>query len=174
MTVVYLILSALVWATQLSPEIQADHYFLRAERQIEERDFTGAKESMDRVLELQRQHGIEIPEEFPLRYAQVSLGLGLHAEVIESATRYLTLVGRDGEHYRAALELLDKAEAEMAAVAAARKRLEEKRKRLREAIAGMEFVRIPAGEFLMGGQHRKKVGEFFIVDDIIQSTHSQL
>ena len=123
---------------------------MRAERQIEERDFTGAKESLDRVLELQGQHDVEIPEEFSLKYAQVSLGLGLHAEAIESATRYLTLVGREGEHYRAALELLDKAESEMAAVEAARRRLEEKRERLREAIAGMEFVRIPAGEFSMG------------------------
>jgi hypothetical protein len=45
----------------------------------------------------------------------------------ESVTRYLTLAGRDGEHYRTALEPLDKAEAEMAAVEAARKRLEEKK-----------------------------------------------
>lgn len=155
--VLCLTLQAFVWVTQLSPEIQVDRYLLRAERQIKGRDFTGAKRSLDRLRELQAQHGIEIPEDFSLKYAQVSLGLGFYAEAIESATRYLTLAGRDGKHYRAALELLDKAEAEMAAVEAAKNRLEEKRKRLRDAIVGMEFVRIPAGEFLMGS--RRKPGE---------------
>lgn len=51
-------------------------------------------------------------------YAQVSLGLGLHAEAIESVTRYLTLAGRAGEHYRAALKLLDRAEREKTAAEA--------------------------------------------------------
>ena len=50
------------------------------------------------------------------------------------------------------MELLDEAEAEMAAIEAAKKRLEEKRKRLREATAGMEFVRVQGGEFLMGSR----------------------
>ena len=150
MTLLYFILPAFAWAVQLSPEIQADRYLLRAERQIEERDFTGAKDSIDRFLEIEKQHDIEVPEGFSFKHAQILLGLGRYGDAVTSATRYLTLAGRDGEHYRAALKLLDKAEAEMAAVATARKRLEEKRKRLRETIAAMEFVRIPAGEFLMG------------------------
>ena len=104
---------------QLPPEIQLDRYLVRAERQIEERDFTGARDSLDRVLGLQKQHEIEVPEEFSLMHAQVSLGLGLHAEAIASATRYLTLAGRAGEHYRAALELLDRAERDKSAAEAA-------------------------------------------------------
>ena len=168
-TVLCLTLPAFVWAAQLSSEIQADRYLLRADRQIKGRDFTGAKESLDRLGELQTQHGVEIPEDFSLKYAQVSLGLGLYAEAIESATRYLTLSGRDGEHYRAALELLDKAEAEMAAVEAARKRAEEKRKRLRDAIVGIESVRIPAGEFLMGS--RMKPGEVVLRAEPVTRMH---
>ena len=56
-----------------------------------------------------------------------------HEEAIESVTRYLTVAGRDGEHYREALRLLNAAEAMQ-----------------NSPIAGMEFVRVPAGEFLMG------------------------
>ena len=49
------------------------------------------------------------------------------------------LTGRDGEHYRAALELLSDTEAAIAEAEAAA-----------AAVAGMEFVWIPAGDFQMG------------------------
>ena len=68
-TILCLTLPAFVWAAQLSLEIQAGRYLLRADRQIKGRDFTGAKESLDRVRELQTQHDVEIPEEFSLKYA---------------------------------------------------------------------------------------------------------
>ena len=93
------------WALQLPPDIQADRYLVRAQRQIEEQDYAGAKETLDRILELQKQHDIEIPEEFFYRYAEVLERVGLHDEAIAAATEYLTLAGRGGEHYRAALEL---------------------------------------------------------------------
>lgn len=153
---------------QLPPEIQVDRYLLRAEQQVGERDFIGAKESLDRVLDLQREHDIEVPEEFFLMYTQASLRIGLHSQAIESVTRYLTLTGRDGEHYRDALRLLDSAEAARAAALkaaeearrsaeeaqqkaeAAKAAAEEARKKAETVIAGMEFVWIPAGEFRMG------------------------
>ena len=109
-----------------------------------------AKESLDRILELQEQHDIEVPSEFSVLYARVALGLGLHAEAIESATRYLTLEGREGEHYRTALELLDRAEEEKATAEAEARRAEARSRAVREALDGIEFVWIPAGEFLMG------------------------
>ena len=98
-------------AGQLPPEAQADRYLLQAEDWIQQQDFVAAKGVLDRVVELQE-------------------------EAIESATRYVTLVGRDGEHYVDALRLLN-------AVEAAGRRAE-------AAVAGMEFVRVPAGAFLMG------------------------
>ena len=149
-TCLCLALPALGWAIQLSAEIQADRYLLRAERKIEEQNFVVAKESLDRILELQEQHDIEVPSEFSVMYARVSLRLGLHAEAIESATRYLTLEGREGEHYRTALELLDRAEEEKATAEAETKRAEARSRAVREALDGIEFVWIPAGEFLMG------------------------
>ncbi len=138
--------AAVVAAMQLPPEIQADRYLVRAERQIEQQDYAGAKESMDRILELQQEHGIEVPEEFSFRYAQISLRLELYDEAAESATKYLTLAGREGEHYRAALELLDAVEQAKAAAEAARRRPPGES----QVFDGIEFVWVPAGEFLMG------------------------
>ena len=75
------------------------------------------------------------PEEFFFRYAEVVERLGLYDEAIEAVTKYLTLAGRDGAHYRAALRLLNSAEAEK-----------------NNPIAAMEFVQVSAGEFLMGSE----------------------
>ena len=150
-------------AEQLPPEIQADRYLIQAEEQINKQDFEAAKEAMDRILELQEQHGLEIPETFFFRHAQVAEGAGLYDEAIEFVTRYLTLAGRDGTHYREALRSLNSAEAAKAAAEAAveavrrqaeeiRTRAEAARRRADETIAGMEFVRIPAGSFRMGSK----------------------
>ena len=138
--------AAVVAAMQLPPEIQADRYLVRAERQIEQQDYAGAKQSMDRILELQQEHGLEVPEEFLFRYAQISLRLDLYDEAVEHATRYLTQAGREGEHYRAALELLDAVEQAQAAAEAARRRPPGESR----LFDRMEFVWVPAGEFQMG------------------------
>ena len=153
---------------QLPPEIQLDRYLLRAGQQATEGKFLDAMESLERILELQEQHGVELPETFLLTYAEVSLRVGLYSQAIESVTRYLTLTGREGEHYRGALRLLDSAEAAKAAALeaaeeaqrrleesrrkaeAARAAAEEARKKAAAVIAAMEFVWIPPGEFRMG------------------------
>ena len=126
----WLLLPTVVAALQLPPDIQADRHLVRAQRQIEEQDYAGAKQSMDRILELQSPHGLQIPEEFFFRYAEVLRRLDLYDEAIETATKYLTLTGRDGEHYREALELLDEIEQ---AKAAARKAAEAARRRAEAA-----------------------------------------
>ena len=129
------VFAAAAAALQLPPDMQADRYLLQAEEQIERRNFDAAKQSLDRILALQEQHGLELPEEFFFRYAEVVERLGLYDEAIEAATKYLTLAGRAGEHYRAALRLLNSAEAEK-----------------NNPIAEMEFVQVPAREFRMGSE----------------------
>ena len=79
---------------------------------------------------------------FFFRYAEVVEQLGLYDEAIAAATKYLTLAGRDGAHYRDALRLLNSAEAEK-----------------NSPIADMEFVRVPAGEFLMGSASAEARGD---------------
>ena len=164
----WLVALAVLLPAQLPPEIQLDRYLLRAEQQMEEGKLLDAMESLERILELQQEHGIEIPGAFLFTYAQVSLRVGLYSQAIEAVTRYLTLTGRGGEHYREALQLLDSAEAAKAAALEAaedaQKRLEESRrtaeaakaaaeearKKAEAVIAAMEFAWIPAGEFRMG------------------------
>ena len=157
------VFAAAASALQLPPDMQADRYLVRAQRQIEEQDLAGAKESMDQILELEEQHGLDLPVEFFFRYAEVLVRLELHDEAVTSVTKYLTLAGRDGEHYRVALELLDKAEqskaAAVSAAEAARKRAaaakaaaDEARRRAAAVITEMEFVWVPAGEFRMGSK----------------------
>ena len=153
----WLLVPAVAAAMQLPPEIQADRYLLEAEKQIQAQDFESAKEAMDRILALEAQHGLELPEEFFFRYAEVSDRLGLSGTVVDFLTKYLTLAGQDGEHYREALEMLAVAEASVeeerrraeearkeaeeerrraeAAAEAARQRAEEKRRRAEAAAA---------------------------------------
>ena len=167
-----LLMPAVVAAMQLPPDMQADRYLVRAQRQIEGQDFAGAKQSMEQILELQSQHGLEIPEEFFYRYAEVLDRLELHDDALEAATKYLTLAGRDGEHYREALELLNQAEqakaaaeaaaeAERKKAAAAKAAAEEARRRSEEIASrsrvfdGIQFVWVPAGEFRMGSTSRE-------------------
>ena len=160
-------------AGQLPPEVQADRYLLQAEREIREQDFVRAKAAMDGILELQAQHGLELPDEFLFRYAEVLERLALYDEAIEFVTRYLTAVGRGGAHYREALELLDSAEDTLRQVELERQLAEAERQRaeaqqsendelarqieearivlppdeLRSGGVGPEMVRIASGRF---------------------------
>ena len=121
---------------QLPPEIQADLYLLRAEEQLQEQDFAGAKGIMDQILDLQREHSLTLPTEFFFRYARVSERVGEFDTAMEHVNRYLAETGRDGAHYVDALRLLNT--------------LEDGRQQSRELLARMEFVWVPPGEFLMG------------------------
>jgi hypothetical protein len=94
---------------ELPPEIQVDLYMVRADRQIQNREYGAALESLDVVLALQARHGIETPPELWFRHARVALDAGHPQTAIASATRYLQEAGRQGEDYSAALVVLDEA-----------------------------------------------------------------
>lgn len=97
-------------AQELPPEIQADLYLVRAERQAQSGDFAAALESLDVVLALQANYGLETPVELWFRHARVALGADYPQTAIASVTRYLQEAGRTGEQYSAALALLDQAQ----------------------------------------------------------------
>ena len=144
MVLFWLLLSAVVMALQLPPEIQADRYLLDAERAIQEQDFQGAKTAMDRILELQGSMTWSSRRNFLSVTPRCWRGLSYTTKQVELVTQYLMLTGRDGEHYRDALELLSdaeaaKADAEAAAEAAGRPAGETRK------FEGMEFVWVPAG-----------------------------
>ena len=97
-------------ATQLPPEIQVDRYLLRAERLLEANDPKGALETMGKIVALQKEHGVTLPEEFQFTYAKAALSAGLVQAAIDAVNQYLLEEGREGEFYREALELLEEAE----------------------------------------------------------------
>ena len=100
-------------AAQLPPEVLVDKYLLQAKMLSEEKEYTGALEALDRVVVLQKEHDLTLPEEFSFHYAQRALSAGSVQAAIDSANRYLSVAGRKGKYYQEALELLVKAEREL-------------------------------------------------------------
>ena len=97
-------------AAQLPPDVLVDKYLLQAQMLSEEKDHKGALEAMDRIVALQKEHNLTLPEDFAFRYAKTALATGSVQAAIDSANRYLSVAGKEGKHYRQALELLVKAE----------------------------------------------------------------
>ena len=98
------------FAAQLPPEMLVDKYLLQATMLSEEKNHKGALEAMDRIVALQKEHNLTLPEDFPFQYAQTALAAGSVQAAIDSANRYLSAAGREGKYYRQALELLVRAE----------------------------------------------------------------
>ncbi len=133
-------------AVQLPPEIQADLYREQVKKRLGDGDYEGAKQLLDRILGLKQEHGLELPDGFHFEYGEVSQRAGLHEEAVEALTRYLALAGREGEHYGAAVTMLVEAREALDAVST-QPALPAGASRV---FGGMEFVWVPAGEFLMG------------------------
>ena len=83
---------------------------MRAEQAIRDGDLTRARAVIDEILALQKEHELDLPDEFHFRYAKAAFSAGSIQAAIGSVNQYLTASGRDGEFYREALELLDEAE----------------------------------------------------------------
>ena len=130
-------------AAELPPDIQADRLLVQADRQLRAGEDAAAVATLDRILALQRDHGLEIPPAFWFKHAQASLDASLFGKAIDSATEYLRQAGREGAHYLEALRVLDAAEQ---ATEPGRKF----RETLRSGGEGPEMVVIPAGRFRMG------------------------
>ena len=87
-----------------------DRYLIQAERLMKEQDHKPALEAMDKIVALQREHDLTLPDEFDFKYARVLLSAGSFQSAIDSVSRYLVTSGKTGEFFRQALELLDEAE----------------------------------------------------------------
>ncbi len=117
---------------ELSQEILIDRRLVRVDRLLARDDHRAAHEVMNEVLALQREHEVALPAEFPFKYAQVALAAGLPETAVESLNDYLLAVGREGEFYREALELLESAEEAVRRADAERRRAEAERQRVEE------------------------------------------
>ena len=114
---------------ELPPEILIDRRLVRVDRLLARDDHRAAHDVMNEVLALQREHEVALPAEFPFKYAQVALAAGLPETAVESLNDYLLAVGRDGEFYRDALELLESAEEAVRRADAERRRADAARRR---------------------------------------------
>ena len=95
---------------QLPPEILADSYLLRGEQAIGEGDPARARAEIDKILDLEKEHELDLGEEFHFRYAKAAAAAGLPEQALEAVEKYLTLAGREGRHYVEALELMNQAQ----------------------------------------------------------------
>ena len=99
---------------ELPPAIEVDRLLLLAEQQMQDQDLPAASASLDRILELQTQHDLELQESSWFRHARVALD-ALRPQVARaSAIRYLQITGQAGDHYIEALELINEADELMA------------------------------------------------------------
>ena len=92
-------------AAQLPPDVLVDQYLLRADRLMESEDPKGALEMLGKIVALQKEHGLTLPDEFHFKHAKVAFSAGSIEAARESVNRYLTVAGRESNFYREALEL---------------------------------------------------------------------
>ena len=127
--VVLLLTTAIPMVAQLPPEILVDRYLLQAEQRQAQGNHYGALESLQKALDLQKEHGLTLPDEFHFQHAQVAFSAGEVQAALEAVKKYLTLAGRKGEHYRDALRLLDSAEEKLQQIETEHRRIENERRR---------------------------------------------
>ena len=114
------IFSVLGWSftvatAQLPPEIMMDRYLVQAERLMDEKNYKAAREAMEKIVALKKEHDLTLPDEFYFKYARLLLSAGSVKAAIDAVSRYLVAEGRSGDLYGQALELLDEAEKKLPA-----------------------------------------------------------
>ena len=141
---------------QFPPGVMVDRYLMQAEREMGGGDPAAALLTFERVLELQSEQGVDIPEVFWFRRAEAGYEAGRLELTLESLVRYIEISGQEGEQYLAALELYDVAELAkvaadaLAAAEAERRAADEEALTAAVAAVAPEMVVIPAGSFRMG------------------------
>jgi hypothetical protein len=105
------VLSALLMASSaaalaLPADIEADRLVLAAQEKIAQQDFDGARQYLERVMPLK----VEPKPDFHYLYGQVLLHDGKLEQADAELSKYVKIVGREGENYEAALGLLTQIE----------------------------------------------------------------
>ena len=139
---------------QLPPAVQVDLHLRKAEQALRDGDAATARTAMERLDTLQAEHRLEPDSEDRYRQAQAWASAGEPERAVAAAVRYLQAGGRDAEHYEEALDLINREGSPEPAPAGGpadgSPAAEAPRPGESREFDGMEFVWIPAGEFLMG------------------------
>ena len=100
--------STLTSSRVLRPEIKLERLMVKANRQIRAERYETALSTLDRILELKKTHGVELPEAIWMQQAEAAMKAGVYAEAKAAAARYAEIVPRGGQQASVALELLDR------------------------------------------------------------------
>ena len=95
---------------QLPPEILADKHLIHAEQLHAAKDYAGAFEVMRKIVALQKEHNLTVPDDFHFKYARVALAADSMRIALESVSNYLSAAGKEGEFYQEALKVMLRAE----------------------------------------------------------------
>ena len=99
-----------VASAQLPPEIMVDKHLVRSEQLHAAGNYAEAFKVMEKIIALQKEHSLTLPDEFHFKYARVALAADSIRIALESVTRYLSATEKEGEFYKEALALLLEAE----------------------------------------------------------------
>ena len=78
-----------VASAQLPPEIMADKYLIHAEQLYAAKDYAEAFNVMKKIIELQKEHNLALPDEFHFKYACAALAADSTRIALESVNEYL-------------------------------------------------------------------------------------
>lgn len=87
-----------------------DKYQQQAEQFIVDEDYVNAIKEMKKIVALQKEHNLTLPDEFLFKYAQVALKVGEPGTALDAVNQYLATAEKEGQFYKEALALLSEAE----------------------------------------------------------------
>ena len=73
-----------------------DKHLIQAEQLHAKEDYAGAFKMMEKILALQKEHSLTLPDEFHFKYARVALSADSIKIAFESVNKYLSATGREG------------------------------------------------------------------------------
>ncbi len=68
--VLFLLGFSTVAFAQLPPEVMVDKHLMQAEQLLEKKDYIVAFNMMDKIIALQKEHSLTLPDEFHFKYTQ--------------------------------------------------------------------------------------------------------
>ena len=93
-------------SAELPPEILADMHIFKADRLHALEDYAAAFEVMQKIIALQKEHNLQLPDEFHFKYARIAFFADSMQIALGAVSTYLSIAGKEGEFYRDALALL--------------------------------------------------------------------
>ena len=87
-----------------------DKHLIHAEQLHAAKNYAEAFNVMKKIVAIQKEHNLTLPDEFHFQYAQVALSADSLKIALESVSKYLSATGKEDEFYKEALALLIEAE----------------------------------------------------------------